>query len=146
MKKYTIFALILALFIALKIGILVGEAQDKTQIEPESTLYDAALTGVASPGLSGAKYAVITAYSSTPGQTDDTPFITASGERVRDGIVAANWLPFGAEIRIPELFGNKVFIVKDRMHRRFSDRVDIWFANTKEAKKFGKQTALIEVL
>ncbi|MDP3003980.1 MAG: hypothetical protein Q8N43_00505, partial [Candidatus Azambacteria bacterium] len=35
---------------------------------------------------------VLTAYSSTPDQTDDTPFITASNTRVRDGIVAANFL------------------------------------------------------
>ena len=39
----------------------------------------------------------VTAYSSTPEETDDTPRITASGGEVRDGIVAANFLPFGAE-------------------------------------------------
>ena len=68
-----------------------------------------------------------TAYSSTVDQTDDSPFITASNTYVRDGIVAANFLPFKTKIMIPELFGNKVFTVEDRMHRRFSDRVDIWF-------------------
>src|SRR5437868_1496729 len=35
----------------------------------------------------------ITAYSSTEDQTDDSPFITASGAHVADGIVAANFLP-----------------------------------------------------
>src|SRR3989344_1044153 len=54
---------------------------------------------------------VITAYSSTPDQTDDTPFITASGKQVADGIVANNLLPFGTKIRMPDLYGDKVFVV-----------------------------------
>src|SRR3989344_299704 len=40
----------------------------------------------------------LTAYSSTPEQTDETPFITASGSYVRNGVVAANFLPMGAKI------------------------------------------------
>ena len=40
----------------------------------------------------------LTAYSSSVDETDDTPFITASGKHVRDGIVATNFLPFG-EVR-----------------------------------------------
>lgn len=88
----------------------------------------------------------ITAYSSTPEETDSTPFITASGTHVRDGVAAANFLPIGAKFRIPELFGNKVFIIEDRMHSRFSNRVDIWFETKKEAKQFGKQFSKIEVL
>lgn len=88
----------------------------------------------------------ITAYSSTPDQTDDTPFITASNTHVRDGIVAANFLPFGAKIMIPEFFGDKIFVVEDRMHRRFSDRVDIWFETRWQAKQFGKREAEIIIL
>ncbi|HNY97834.1 MAG TPA: hypothetical protein PKM84_01795, partial [Candidatus Pacearchaeota archaeon] len=34
---------------------------------------------------------IVTAYSSTPDQCDDTPFVTAAGNQVRDGIVAANF-------------------------------------------------------
>ena len=68
----------------------------------------------------------VTAYSSSPDETDDTPFITASGERVREGIIAANFLPFGAKVLMPELFGDKVFIVADRMHRRKTNNVDIF--------------------
>ena len=48
---------------------------------------------------------IVTAYSSTVWQCDSDPFITASGAMVRDGIVASNLLPFGTEIRIPELYG-----------------------------------------
>lgn len=35
------------------------------------------------------------AYSSTNGQTDGTPYLTAIGTPVRDGIIAANFLPIG---------------------------------------------------
>jgi 3D (Asp-Asp-Asp) domain-containing protein len=90
---------------------------------------------------------VITAYSSTPDQTDDTPFTTASGKSVGDGIVANNMLPFGTKIRIPELYGDKVFVVEDRMNRRKSDyHFDIWFSERQLAVNFGVKTAEIQVL
>ena len=90
---------------------------------------------------------VITAYSSTPDQTDDTPFITASGKTVADGIIANNMFPFGTKVRIPELYGDKVFTVEDRMHKRMgSYHVDIWFPEYKEAKDFGAKILNIEVL
>ncbi len=88
----------------------------------------------------------VTAYSSTPEQTDDTPFITASGKQVRDGVVATNLLPLGTKIRIPEFYGNKVFVVEDRMNPRNNQHVDIWFPNYWEAKYFGIQRTSIVVL
>jgi 3D (Asp-Asp-Asp) domain-containing protein len=89
---------------------------------------------------------VVTAYSSTVDQCDDTPFITANGTHVRDGIVAANWLKFGTRVRIPEMYGDKVFIVTDRMNPRFADRMDIWMAERSDAIKFGMRRLTIEVL
>jgi len=90
---------------------------------------------------------IVTAYSSTEWQTDDTPFITANGSEVRDGIVANNMLPFGTEIKLPELYGNKVFTVEDRMHSRKSKyQIDIWFPTLEEAKAFGVKETYIEVL
>ncbi len=89
----------------------------------------------------------ITSYNSVPGQTDDSPFITADGSHVRDGIIAANFLKFGTKVRIPELFGDKVFEVHDRMNKRFSDRVDIWMADVPASKQFGiRHNVTIEVL
>ena len=88
---------------------------------------------------------VITAYSSSVDETDSTPFITASGSRTRDGVVATNILPFGTKVKIPELFGDKVFTVEDRMNRRYTERLDIWFPSKYEAKKFGKQLAQIVI-
>jgi len=91
-------------------------------------------------------FVTVTAYSSTPDQTDDTPFITASGKTVRDGIVATNLLPLGTKIKIPDIYGNRVFVVEDRMHPRKDQHVDIWFSTRWEATKFGVQKAQIEIL
>ncbi|TSC91331.1 MAG: hypothetical protein CEN90_460 [Parcubacteria group bacterium Licking1014_17] len=88
----------------------------------------------------------VTAYSSTPGQTDSTPFITARNTMVRDGIVAANFLPFGTKIKIPEKFGNKVFVVEDRMNSRYDKRIDVWFENTQTALEFGVKNLKIQIL
>ena len=90
---------------------------------------------------------VVTAYSSTPEQTDNTPFITASGKNVADGIVANNMLPFGSKVRIPELYGDKIFVVEDRMHQRKGKyHLDIWFPEYSQAKNFGAQITNIEVI
>lgn len=90
---------------------------------------------------------VVTAYSSTPEETDDTPFITASGKTVEEGIVANNLLPFGTEIRIPEIYGDKIFVIEDRMNwKKGYYHLDIWFADTQQAKDFGAKKAYIEIL
>ncbi len=88
----------------------------------------------------------VTAYSSTPEQTDDTPFITASGKQVRDGIVATNLLPLGTKIKIPEIYGNRIFVVEDRMNARNNQHVDIWFPTYWEARFFGIKRASVVVL
>jgi len=95
----------------------------------------------------GDNYLRTTAYSSTPEETDEDPFITASGIWVKDGIVANNLLPFGTKIRLPELYGDKVFVVEDRMNsRKGYYHFDIWFASKKEALQFGAKNTYVEVL
>ncbi|MFC1700718.1 hypothetical protein ACFLZ0_01075 [Patescibacteria group bacterium] len=89
---------------------------------------------------------VITAYSSTPDQTDSTPFITAKGTYVRDGIIACNFLSFGTKVKIPYLFGDKIFVVEDRMALKNSHKIDIWFETREQAKQFGVKAAKIEIL
>ena len=79
----------------------------------------------------------VTAYSSKLEETDDTPFITAHNTEVREGIIAANFLPFGTQVKIPKIFGNKIFIVEDRMHRRKKNFIDIWMPNKELAQNFG---------
>ncbi len=93
------------------------------------------------------KWVSMTAYSSTVDQCDSTPFITANGSRVRDGIVAANFVPFGTKIRIPSIFGDKIFTVEDRMNSRYQSRVDIWMNTRQEAIIFGyKRQIEIEIV
>jgi 3D (Asp-Asp-Asp) domain-containing protein len=87
-----------------------------------------------------------TAYSSTPDQTDDTPFITASGTTVRAGVVAANFLPIGTRLRIPDYYGDTIFVVEDRMNERYDKRLDIWMETREQAIIWGLRYVAIEVL
>ncbi|MBC7073915.1 3D domain-containing protein [Candidatus Parcubacteria bacterium] len=90
---------------------------------------------------------IVTAYSSTPWETDETPFLTASQTLVRDGVVANNYFPFGTKIKIPEIFGDKVFVVEDRMApRKWKYHFDVWFENYFEALNFGSKITKIEIL
>ena len=88
----------------------------------------------------------VTAYSSTPEETDDTPFITAKGTQVRDGVIATNKLPFGTRIKIPKLFGDKIFVVEDRMHRRKENFMDVWMPSKEAAENFGINYTTVVVL
>lgn len=92
-------------------------------------------TAAANQNYKESRKVTITAYSSTPDQTDDTPFITASGKHVKDGIIAANFLPFGTKVKFPALFGDKEFSVEDRM--KSNKKVDIWYPDRQSALKFG---------
>lgn len=92
----------------------------------------------------------ITAYSSTPDQTDMTPCITASGfdlcSHNEENIIAANFLRFGTKARIPKFSGDKIYIVQDRMNARYPYRLDVWMKTREKAKKFGAQYLEIEIL
>ncbi|MFY9457906.1 MAG: hypothetical protein WAP23_03180 [Candidatus Spechtbacterales bacterium] len=94
--------------------------------------------------VSGIRIVRVSAYSSTPDQTDDTPFITASGTEVRDGVAAANFLPFGTKIKLQDAFGEKTFIVEDRMKR--DGLVDVWFPTREAALAFGVRNLKMEIL
>jgi len=92
------------------------------------------------------RWVVVTGYSSTPDQTDSTPFITASGTRVHDGTVACNFLRFGTRVRFPDMYGDKIFVVEDRMALKNSHKMDIWFTSREQAKQFGVRQLKVEVL
>jgi len=92
-------------------------------------------------------YFNITAYSSNPDETDDTPWLTAMNTIVRDGIVASNDLPLGTKIKIPSLFGDKIFVVEDRLNSRIKGVIDIWFPDKDSALNFGiHKDVLVEIL
>ena len=88
---------------------------------------------------------VATAYNSLASQTDNTPWVTAAGTRCRKGVIASNFLPFGTKVMI-DGFGDQIFVVEDRMNRRYSERIDIWFGSYREAMKFGKRKIKYYVL
>jgi len=92
---------------------------------------------------------IATAYNSLPSQTDNSPCITASGfdlcEHNTEDIIATNYLPMGTMIKIPELYGDRIFRVEDRMHAKYYKHIDIWLKDYNEAVKFGAKWVEIEV-
>lgn len=90
---------------------------------------------------------VATAYTSSRDETDASPDITASGQRTRDGIIAVNGLKFGTRVRFPDQYGDKIFVVQDRMSSRYgSNHVDIWMTTKTLAKQWGVRHVRMEIL
>lgn len=86
--------------------------------------------------------AEVTAYSSTPDQTDSTPFITASGSRVRKGIVACpRRLEFGTKVEIQ----GKMYTCEDRMAIKYDGNFDIWMPTRSQALQFGRQILQVKI-
>jgi len=101
------------------------------------------------------RYMDATAYNSLPAQTNGNPCVTANGDNVcmlyeqygYQNTVASNAFPFGTLLRFPDLYGDKVFRVNDRMARRYRNRVDFWMVSYPEARQFGvKRGIKVEVV
>ena len=113
----------------------------------------ASSSGLRSTGRSAVVHS--TAYNSTPGQTDSTPFVTATGTRVRSGVVALSRdllgrFPYGTRLTIEDLSGRyssylrgRVFIVEDTMNVRIGNTVDIWMVSRGEAMSWGNRNIRI---
>ena len=118
--------------------IITKNERNKPQAEPE--VYR----------VVSARKLTVTAYSSTADQTDSTPCITANGfnlcENGEENVIATNFLPFGTKVRLPELFGDRVFTVQDRMNARYYYRADVWMKTRLAAVKLGARYTTIEVL
>jgi 3D (Asp-Asp-Asp) domain-containing protein len=131
-------------------GMISGESEISQEALVNIMEFNGKLPENNNVGIKWAEHFVITAYNSEAGQTDDSPCITANNFNVCDrGVedtIAANFLPFGSKVKIPELFGNRVFVVRDRMNRRFFNRVDVWMVERPDAINFGVKIANIEVL
>jgi 3D (Asp-Asp-Asp) domain-containing protein len=126
---------------------LPSNLEEKLAISEENSLISLTNPANPDPKVVRKMNVIVTAYSSTVLETDETPLITASGTGVKDGIVANNLLPFGTRIRIPEVYGDKIFKVEDRMSWKSGNyHVDIWFSSYLEAKSFGAKRTYIEVL
>lgn len=89
----------------------------------------------------------LTAYNSTPNQTDGTPWKSASGRIMKPGDAACNGLPFGTIFRIPSLFGQYVFTIVDRMApTKPPNCIDLWTYHVNDAKLLGAHQVTIELL
>ena len=134
------------------LNVSLAVAEPTTGIEGAAALKDEAAVIV--PNDFGGDFprrtVSISMYNAVPGQTDDTPCITANGDNICDpdkGLTAAmNGVPFGTKIQIPAL-GNAVYTVNDRMNRRYdSGYMDIHVETRAEALRFGRQNLEIVIL
>ncbi len=95
-----------------------------------------------------------TAYSSDVGQTDSTPFITATGTRVRPGVIALSRdllrvFPYGSRVTLRDsagLLSGRVFIVEDTMNVRLANTIDIWMGSRAQAYQWGARTVTISAV
>ena len=93
------------------------------------------------------------AYNSVAAQTNHHPNLTAWGVRLKPGMKAVaisrdllhKGLKKGSRITIQGLSGE--YVVLDKMHRRWRNKIDIYMGNDiKAARKWGKRTVTITVL
>ncbi|GHG14616.1 hypothetical protein CBQ26_16205 [Deinococcus indicus] len=127
------------------------QAQSAAQVRAEAVARASAASDTVALTPIRGKTAIArsTAYNSVPGQTDSTPFITATGTRTRPGVVALSrdllrTFPYGTKVMIEDLSGKytnmlkgRVFIVEDTMAARKTNSVDIWMATRSEALNWG---------
>ncbi len=87
-----------------------------------------------------------TAYNSVENQTEGHPRITAWGDTLKPGMkavaVSRDLMKMGlnhnARIKIEGF--DSIFLVKDKMHYRWRNRIDIYMGNNVEAaRKFGRK-------
>ena len=100
-------------------------------------------------------WVIVTAYSSTVDQCDSTPCITANGfdlckayaEQEIADTIAANFLKFGTQARLPDIAPDKIYVVRDRMNTRYNgqNRIDVWMPTREMAKEFGVKRVKMEV-
>ncbi|GAB6262812.1 3D domain-containing protein [Photobacterium sp. CCB-ST2H9] len=103
---------------------------------------------------SGSKISVTaTAYNSLSSQTDGNPSIAAWGDRLKPGMKAIAvsrdllrmGLKHGSKVKISGLPGE--YVVLDKMHRRWSKKIDIYMGrDVRAAKNWGRRKVTITVV
>lgn len=86
--------------------------------------------------------AEVTAYTSHPDETDDTPEVNAAGEKPGHGSLAC---PRRFELGTAFVIEGKRYVCDDRMNRRFTNRFDIWMPSREQAIEFGIQNMPVEI-
>lgn len=86
-------------------------------------------------------YMEISAYTPSVQECDGNPLITASGQRVRVGGIAADLrvLPFGSIVIIPNYNGGKPCTVIDSGGAIRGNKLDVFMWKTHEAIHFGRR-------
>lgn len=129
--------------------VIPGSSNQSQKVNKEAN-EDIKFIATNTPKILRSSVHVITAYNSEVGQTDNDPCTTANGFNLckhnQEDSIAANFLKFGTKVKIPELFGDRVFIVRDRMNKKHPNRVDVWMKEHDDAIHFGKRTATIQVI
>jgi 3D (Asp-Asp-Asp) domain-containing protein len=92
-----------------------------------------------------------TAYNSVPSQTQGNPVIAAWGDSLKLNVpsiaVSRNLIALGLKHNTPvKIEGfDSIFLVNDKMHRRWLNRIDIYMGtDIKKAKDWGKQKLTIQ--
>lgn len=91
----------------------------------------------------------VTGYSSSVEETDDTPFTTADGSTTQHGYIAVSDDLFNSGWtfnKIVLIKGIGTFVIKDRMNKRISKTVDIWYDTKSKAVKNGTKKAVAMLL
>ncbi len=108
-----------------------------------------------------------TAYTSSPRETDRTPYVTATGAKTRLGVLAVSRdllekeLPYGSLVRLYDLgrwqdgkgagafdplFKGLLFVVEDTMNKRKRQQIDVWLPDRSLALKFGVRRIKVVVV
>lgn len=85
----------------------------------------------------------VTSYRSVPTQTDSSPWITATGERVtvRGCAVSQDFITSG-ELKYGDLLyieGIGYRFINDTMNKRCKHQIDVWVLSAEEETKFDKK-------
>ena len=145
LKDILTIAFILVL-VAIWVFIFTADSQNdeasSRKIETMAMMQGNTLIGIASSVYPKAKImAVVTAYSPKEG-CDDPDCITASGEIVKEGMIACpRELKFGTKIKIQD----EIYECKDRMAKKYNDRFDIFFSSYESAMEWGIKEETIEI-
>lgn len=129
------------------LAILTGVSLAMTPYRIEFVRMEAtgASSEIAPPQESKVLIAEVSAYTSRPEETDDTPTITASGEEVYSGGIACPVrFKFGTQIEI----NGTVYTCNDRMNKRYADsnHFDIWMESYEDAIHWGRRHVEVAVL
>ena len=68
---------------------------------------------------------------------------TASGVMPAVGMAAADHLPFGSRVTLPD---GTVVVIRDRMGGNYTDRLDIFMSSEDECWKFGRRNLRCKIV